>query len=267
MKIPILFEDNQILVINKPSGVVVNRAESVKEETIQDWAENTLKIDGRHPYPPIRRGRIPSAYIKQSGFFGAEDPQNDKEEKNDFYNRAGIVHRLDKDTSGILLIAKTPKSFQNLQKQFADRVIKKTYQTLVSGLLPSKTGEVRLPVGRLPHGRGKFGIVPFGRESVTKYSQVQSYNSKYGIYSFLEVNPETGRTHQIRVHLKHLGYPVVGDVLYGGRNMLKSAEEFCPRLFLHAAKITFVHPESAGEMTIECPLPEELKKVLNHLII
>ena len=234
MNIPILFEDNFVLVINKPSGVVVNRAETVKEETVQDWSETKLGLE--------------------SGESGSE-----------FYKRAGIVHRLDKDTSGILLIAKNPEAFEILQKQFAERIIKKTYQTLVTGRLPSRDGEIRLPVGRIPHGHGTFGIIPYGKESVTKYIVLTIYDSPYGIYSLLEVYPETGRTHQIRVHLKHLGSPVVGDILYGGRAMLKAAEQFCPRLFLHAFRITFLHPEMGKEMTIECPLPEELEKVLKRL--
>ena len=131
MDISILYEDDDLLAIDKPPGVVVNRAESVKGETVQDWTETYLSF-------PRRR------------------ESND----SDFESRAGIVHRIDKETSGILLIAKNPIAFEKLQSQFKDRTIKKTYLALVHGDLVPSEGEIRAPVGRLPWNRERFGIVP-----------------------------------------------------------------------------------------------------------
>ncbi len=240
MEISVVFEDNALLVIDKPSGVVVNRAESVKEKTIQDWAQERIKIC---------RVRI-----------------KNKEEAKEFYNRAGIVHRLDKDTSGLLIIAKTPEAFSNLQSQFKERVIEKKYQALVHGVLAPKEGGIKANIARLPWNREKFGIVSGGRAAFTSYKVVAYYKGLEGNFSLLEVFPETGRTHQIRVHLKYLGFPVVSDSLYGGRKTWKRDLKFCPRLFLHAAYLKFKHPEDGRWIEVKSELPEDLKKVLEFLL-
>ena len=245
MEPKIVFEDDQILVLDKPAGMVVNRATSVKEETVQDWVARNFQF-------PI---------------------------SNDQLLRNGIVHRLDKETSGLLLVAKTQEAFENLQRQFKERKVEKKYLALVSGKVEPAEGEINAPVGRLPWDREKFGVFPGGREAITKYKVVKYIevgNEKWEArlrsgkgdktsFSLLELAPATGRTHQIRVHLKYQGYPIVGDFAYGGRKQSRQQRKFCPRVFLHAASLRFIHPTSGEEECFESPLPEDLKRVLGTL--
>jgi len=229
----VLFEDSELLVIDKPSGIVVDRNNTSGDGTVEEWAERRVK--------------------------GVQ--------------RAGIVHRIDKETSGVLVIAKTPEVFRELQRQFKAREVEKTYVALVHGRVVPPEGVIRAPVGRLPWNRERFGVLPGGREAETKY-KVLSIENKQSLtslrvsdkkeeeFSLVEFYPKTGRTHQIRVHAKSLGHPVVGDTFYAGRKTSRNDRKWCPRLFLHAAKITFTHPGTGERMTVEAPLPEELKKVL-----
>ncbi len=221
MNIPILYEDDSLLVINKPAGIVVNRAESVKGETVQDWVEQTYHI-----------------FIE---------------------DRGGIVHRIDKETSGILLIAKTPEAFGELQRQFKERLVKKTYLAIVHGKLIPEEGEIRAPVGRLPWNRERFGIVVGGKEAVTKYKRVKTWDS----FSLVELYPETGRTHQIRVHLKYINHPIVGDYLYAGRKIARDDRMWAPRVMLHAWKISFLNPTSGETLALEAPIPDDMKSILS----
>mgnify|MGYP001338135677 CR=1 FL=1 len=234
MDIPILFEDETLLVINKPPGIVVNRAESVKGETITDWAQRYLAL--------------PSASA-------------DSLEK-DFFDRAGTVHRIDKETSGCLLIAKTPQAFFELQRQFKERIVKKTYRALVHGKLVPPDGEIKAPVGRLPWNRERFGIVPGGKESITRYRVIGIRAGGEGKedVSLVELYPETGRTHQIRVHMKYINHPLMGDYLYAGRKTSRSdrAGEF-NRVMLHAFKIEFSHPTKGDKIEVEAPVPADMQ--------
>jgi len=242
----ILYQDDDILVLNKPPGMVVNRAESVKSQTVQDW------IEKQSPHLPI-----------------SPSPNLDIE----FQSRSGIVHRIDKETSGILLIAKNPASFIELQRQFKERMVKKTYLALVHGNVPAK-GEIRVPVGRVPWNREQFGVVPGGKEAVTKFKRVKSYampagrqevrgKNKDEKISLVEVYPETGRTHQIRVHFKYLGYPLVGDYLYAGRKQSRDDREWAGRVMLHAWKITFSHPKTHGTLAFVAPIPDDMNRIIN----
>ncbi len=241
MNISIIYEDGDILIVDKPAGVTVNKSDTtLNEETVQEWAEEKIKDQ--------------ISKIKDN-------------EESDFYKRAGIVHRLDKETSGVLIIAKNPEAFVKLQGQFKERVVNKTYNALVHGKLVPETGEISVPVGRLPWDRTKFGIIPGGRESATAYKVIDYYRDKDELYSFLEVSPRTGRTHQIRVHLKYIGYPIFADFLYAGRKTAKKDRKILDRVYLHAAKISFIHPRTGERVAFESPLPEELSKVLNHLTI
>ncbi len=245
MDIPILFEDNTFLAVNKPPGIVVNRAESVQGETVQDWASAYLHIEP-----------------------GAEKSP----EEMDFYARAGIVHRIDKETSGCLLIAKTYPAFIELQRQFKERTVKKIYQAIVHGMLVPPEGEIRAPVGRLPWNRERFGIVPGGKEAVTRYSvkktfvrQVNSGNRKdsRNSYSLVELMPETGRTHQIRVHLKYINHPIVGDWQYAGRKTARADRVWAPRVMLHAWKIVLEHPVRHEPVAITAPVPDDMNGIIN----
>ena len=191
----IIFEDPQILVIDKPSGIVVNRAESVKEKTIQDWAEKKLGI-----VPTESRGSSIRRIVRNW----------ELEVASDFVRRSGVVHRLDRDTSGLLLIAKTFKAFENLKSQFKRREVKKKYLALVHEKIEAQDGEINLPIKRLSWDRKKFGIIPDGKKARTRYNLVTCYmlpqhqtrqpadrcGAQHATcYSLLEVEPETGRTH------------------------------------------------------------------------
>jgi len=229
----ILYEDEFLLVLNKPAGWVVNRSETVKEETLQDWLEKNFQ-------------------------FSIFNFQN---------YRSGIVHRLDKDTSGVLVVAKTPEVFENLQRQFKERVVKKRYLVLVHGRVTPPEGVIRAPIARSPFDRKKFGIFLGGREAETKYKKISNLKSKNSKeeFSLLEVEPKTGRTHQIRVHLKYLGYPVVADEFYASRKTYRADKLWCPRQFLHASELSFVHPQTGERVKFSAPLPLDLKKALEYL--
>lgn len=235
MGIRILFEDEAILVVEKPARMVVSDAKTVRGMTVQKWVEKKFKVTG----------------------------QNSK--LKDFHQRAGIVHRLDKETSGILLVAKTPATFTNLQQQFKERKVKKKYLALVHGKVEPKQGEIRVPVGRLT-GRGiGFGVRPEGRKAETRYRILRYYDiRKLGKFSFVELMPRTGRTHQIRVHLKYFGHPIVADLLYGGKKRAKKDRQWCPRLFLHASELCFSHPLTTKWVKFQLPLAKDLRKALKN---
>lgn len=236
VNIPILYEDDELLVINKPPGVVVNNAQSVEGETVQDWAHAHLglpELTGPAPVNP-----------------------------DDFLSRAGIVHRIDKETSGCLVIAKNPASFAALQLQFKERTIKKTYLAIVHGKIVPESGEIRAPVGRLPWNRERFGILPGGKDAVTLYQVAKSGNSHKTDISLVELYPETGRTHQIRVHLKYINHPIVGDWQYAGRKTARNDRVWAPRVMLHAWKIVLTHPVSGGALAIEAPVPDDMSSII-----
>lgn len=217
-----IYEDDNILVLDKPAGITVNKSETTKGDTLQDYLEENLKIN---------------------------------------VERSGIVHRIDKETSGLLIIAKDLDSFENLQRQFKGRIVKKTYIALAHGRIQGE-GEVKVPVGRLPWNRKRFGVLAGGREAITKYKALSLLEVKGEQMTLLELYPETGRTHQIRVHLKYLNHPIFGDELYAGRKTARSDRQILPRLFLHAAKISFVHPVTGKTISLESELPEELLKII-----
>jgi len=272
MDIKIIYEDSSLLVVDKPSGVTVNRSDTTEdEETLQDFSEKYLKIPNSKSLPRRQAGQI----------LNKSQIQNLNTQNNlelgvldlEFARRGGIVHRLDKETSGIMLIAKNPASFLNLQSQFKERIIKKTYIALVHGEVKPESGEINVPVGRLSFNRKRFGIVAGGREAVTKYRVLsikyyavpagrQVSDGKKEALSLLELYPKTGRTHQIRVHLKYFGHPVFSDPLYGGRKTSRNDRKLLPRLFLHATEISFFHPRNGKKISFKSPLPHELVNFL-----
>lgn len=184
-----------------------------------------------------------------------------------FYLRSGVVHRLDKETSGILLVAKTKEAFENLQAQFKERKVEKTYTALVHGLVEPKEGTVEATVGRLPWRRDRFGVLPGGRESKTDYEVISNLTLDANYYTLLSLYPKTGRTHQIRIHLKYLGHPVVSDEFYAGRKTARNDRKWCPRLFLHAGEIKFQHPADSKPMSFSSELPVDLRDALGKLEI
>ncbi len=247
----IIFEDQALLCIDKPSGMTVNRSETtIHEKTVQDWAEGYLGI--------TKESRVPRAPQISPG----DGVTEEYDPLDAFYERAGIVHRLDKETSGLLLIGKTEEGFLGLQKQFKERTMQKTYIALAHGRLLPKTGEIEVPVGRLPWDRHKFGIVAGGREAVTQYTVLRFYtrtdDKQKEPLSLVELFPKTGRTHQIRVHLKYSNHPIFSDPLYSGRKTMRKDRQALARLFLHAAKLTLMHPVTHLPLSLESDLPSDL---------
>jgi 23S rRNA pseudouridine1911/1915/1917 synthase len=217
----IVYEDADLLVIDKPAGLAV------------------------HPAPGHPSHTLVNALLHYLPSLAADDDTL----------RPGIVHRLDKDTSGLLVVAKNRVAQANLSQQFKDRVVKKTYLTLVNGQLTPEKGTIDAAIGRDPSHRQRMAIVNEGREARTEYRVIRYI----GGYSLLEIKPETGRTHQIRVHLAAIGFPVVGDATYG----LKSPR--LPRQFLHASKITFRLPSTGATVEFESPLPPDLEQTLAEI--
>jgi len=228
----VIFEDEIILVVDKPAGLVVNRSDTTqKVSTLQEWLETYLKLTG----------------------LGIGD-------------RAGIVHRLDKDTSGIVIIAKTQSAFVNLQCQFKERRVEKKYLALVHGKIELAAGTIKAAISRSPFNRKKFGVFLGGREAETEYKILRYYDiKKLGKFSYVELWPKTGRTHQIRVHLKYIGHPVVGDEVYAGRKTYRADRRWCPRQFLHAAFLSFTHPQTGKSVEFSSLLPADLKEALARL--
>lgn len=251
MKITIIYEDDDLLLVDKPAGMTVNRATTTKDEiTVQDWAEEHIGMQ--------KDDTIENKKFGEEGW----DPELD------FYSRGGVVHRLDKETSGVLILAKNPQAFVKLQKQFHDRTVKKVYIALAHGLIAPAEGEISVPVGRLPWDKNKFGILPGGKESKTLYKVVDIYvNTKTKEkLTLVEMYPQSGRTHQIRVHLKYINHPIFADFLYAGRKTSRDDRKVLPRVFLHAAKITFNQPTTEKIITYEAVLPPELSACLDHFV-
>ena len=185
--------------------------------------------------------------------------------------RAGIIHRLDKETSGLMIIASNQNSYKNLSEQISKRLVKRTYQAFAVGNI-SRSGKIEEPVGRHPRNRQKQAVTQKGKYALTRYSVLK----KYGNYTHLEVNLETGRTHQIRVHMSHIGFPLIGDVLYGRKKRfakstnsdLREVIEKFPRQALHASNLAFKDIDSGNEVSFESSLPKDLldlKKNLENL--
>ncbi len=256
----IVYEDDDVLVFNKPAGVVVNRARSVRDKTIQDWIEDYL-ADADHS-PALWSSLIPEDF---TGEYGTPEAI--------FAERGGIAHRLDKDTSGALIIAKNPGSLVALLRQFHDRKIQKTYTALAHGILPLSEELFSAPIARLPGKSGKFGVMAEGRPSETIFQAKKHFAISrpdwpefYGEFSLVEAQPKTGRTHQIRIHLAYLSHPIVSDSLYVGRKHLRLDKQWCPRQFLHASEITFTQPRTKKQIVAKTELPGDLEEALSKLL-
>lgn len=233
LQIDTLLETPSFLVINKPADLVVNRAESVKFATLQDW-------------------------IEDQAWYVHHDDEN-------YRSRSGLVHRLDKETSGALLIAKTPESLGELQRQFHDREVKKTYLALVHGDIEVDSATVVLPIGRSMVQRGRFVVDPHGRPSETTYEVIGRYKDGINLFSLARLYPKTGRTHQIRVHMKHIGHPLVADPLYLGKHRTQQDRAWCPRQFLHAEQLHFTDPDKHEKVSVSAPLRADLQAVLDRM--
>lgn len=221
LTLDIIFEDEQVLVINKPPGLVV------------------------HPGAGRRGGTLANAVlarVPEIAHVGSA-------------LRPGIVHRLDKDTSGLLMVAKTPEAYRSLQSQVTARTVSRTYLALVCGQLPRDEGVIDAPIGRHPRHRTRMAVVPRGRAALTRYR----VRERFARHTLVEVQLVTGRTHQIRVHFAHLGHPVAGDPVYG-----RGEDLGIGRQALHAFKLRFAHPQSARELTFEAPIPADFRAAIER---
>jgi len=223
----IVYEDEDVLVIDKPAGLVV------------------------HPSPGHSSYTLVNAILAHCPNLAMS---------NDLM-RPGIIHRLDKDTSGLIVVVKNDRARQYLVSQFKSHDVTKGYIVLVKGRLSPERGVIEAPIGRNPHNRKRMAIVEIGKEAITQY-QVKEYLSNY---TLLDVIPRTGRTHQIRVHLSAIGYPVVGDSTYGTKRKYETEVLHVKRQFIHAYRLGFRLPSTEKYQELTCPLPADLKQVLELL--
>jgi 23S rRNA pseudouridine1911/1915/1917 synthase len=252
----VVYEDADLAVVNKPAGMMVHAGSGQSE-------------DARN------RGTLVNALLYRFKALSSTGGEL----------RPGIVHRLDKETSGLVVVAKNDRAHAALGEMFAGRLIRKTYIALVQGAVERAKGTVNAGVGRDPVRRTRMTAQPQenARAAVSHYEVVRRLSNRFGKFTLLRVRIETGRTHQIRVHMASIGHPVVGDTLYGGAGQLtdQAAAQAAPskaarrkaeperlrlgRNFLHAAKLEFVHPTTGKLLQLEAPLPEELERFLGRL--
>ncbi|WP_299509473.1 RluA family pseudouridine synthase [uncultured Rummeliibacillus sp.] len=223
LNLEIVYEDSDVLVVNKPKGMVV------------------------HPAPGHTKGTLVNGLMYHckdlSGINGVMRP--------------GIVHRIDKDTSGLLMVAKNDQAHESLVQQLVDKTVTRRYTALVHGHIPHDKGTIDAPIGRDPKDRQKMGIVDNGKHAVTHFQVI----GRFGVdYTLIECRLETGRTHQIRVHMNYIGYPLVGDPKYG----LKKTIDFGGQV-LHAGILGFVHPRTKEYLEFEAPLPADYQQLLEKL--
>jgi 23S rRNA pseudouridine1911/1915/1917 synthase len=222
----IVYEDDEVLVVDKPAGLVV------------------------HPSPGHWSGTLVNALLARDTVYGGIAG----------VERPGIVHRLDRDTSGLLMVAKSDAAQASLMAQLKARRVKKTYLALVQGGVQAAIGRVEAPIGRDPKNRMRMAVVPDGRPSVTGYR----VRERFAGWTLLEVDLVTGRTHQIRVHLAALGHSVAGDTVYG-TGTARRGPEGLTRLFLHAWRLVFASPATGELVRLEAPLPAALEATLAGL--
>jgi len=240
--VDIVYEDNELLVVNKASGMVV------------------------HPARGNFHGTLVNALLYHTSRGLAE---------SDDYTKPGVVHRIDKETSGLLVFAKTERIHSELARQVQDRIMKRIYLLLVWGVLPTDKGIIEAPIGRNTLDRKKMKVTPFAsRKAVTHFRVIERFN----IATYIRAQLETGRTHQIRVHFSHMGYPVIGDPNYDGRRLSvlvnigkHHKDKFdlilkkLKRQALHATSLSFYHPRKKKTMVFYAPLPNDIKEVLQIL--
>ncbi len=222
--VEIIYEDRDIIVVNKPKGMVVHPANGNPDGTLVNAIMSICKDS-------------------LSGIGGEIRP--------------GIVHRLDKDTSGILIVAKNDKAHINLSEQIKEHKVKKTYIALVKGIVKENNATINMPIGRSEKDRKKMAVTKKGKEAITHFKVLKRYDK----YTLLEINIETGRTHQIRVHLSQIGYPIVGDEVYSKGKNEWNIKGQC----LHAKSLDFKHPVTNENMHLEAKIPQYFEKILEEL--
>ena len=221
----VIYEDNDIIVINKPKGMVVHPANGNLDGTLVNAVMNKCKDS-------------------LSGIGGEIRP--------------GIVHRLDKDTSGAIIVAKNDKAHIALSEQLKNHEVKKTYLALVRGIIKENEATINMPIARSKKDRKNMDVDKNGKEAITHFKVLGRYKNKY---TLLQINLETGRTHQIRVHLSHIGYPIIGDEVYSNGKNEWNVSGQC----LHAWKLEFIHPITGKKISLEAEIPEYLKNIIKEL--
>ena len=220
----VVYEDADVIVVNKPSGLVV------------------------HPAPGHSDGTLVNALLYHCG----DSLSGVGGEK-----RPGIVHRIDRDTSGLIIAAKNDAAHLFLSAQLADHTLSRTYEAICAGNFRDDVGTVDAPIGRSRADRKKMAVAPDGRRAVTHWEVLERFNS----WTHLRCRLETGRTHQIRVHMAHIGHPILGDTVYGAKKPVPGLTGQC----LHAVGLTFLHPRTKAPVTRSCPLPPEFESMLQTL--
>jgi 23S rRNA pseudouridine1911/1915/1917 synthase len=224
----VVYEDADVLIIDKPAGLVT------------------------HPAPGQNSGTLVNALLARGGIAAYGTVAGE--------DRPGIVHRLDRDTSGLIVVARNDRAQSALMAQLKSRRVKKTYLALVQGQMPAENGRIEAPIGRDPRHYSKMAVIPSGRPSVTGYR----VRERFPVWSLLEVDLQTGRTHQIRVHLASIGHPVAGDPMYA-TGVARTGPDGLNRLFLHSWRIEFASPSGDKLIRAEADLPAELETVLAGL--
>ena len=222
MNLDIVYEDSDVIVINKPRGLIVHPTVTTKDPTLVNGV---------------------LAHCKDlSGINGVMRP--------------GVVHRIDKDTTGLIIMAKNDEAHQFLAAQLADKTMNRRYYALVSGVIGHDNGTIDAPIGRDPHDRQKMAVTDKNsKEAITRFRVIKRYKKN----TLIECSLLTGRTHQIRVHMEYIGYPVVNDPKYAPKRSRGNGQ------LLHAHQLTFIHPRTKQQMTLECPLPDDFQRYLDTL--
>jgi len=245
----ILFEDNYLMIVNKPAGMVT------------------------HPAYKNYSGTLVNALMFYMGEAAAKLPRLNGDEDEGGDERAGIVHRLDKHTSGIMVVAKDEDTQRKLSKLFSRHDIEREYHAIVWGHFKTKKGRIEKPLGRNPKDRKKFAVIEGGKNAITDYEVIKEYD----FTSLISLRLHTGRTHQIRVHMSSMGHPVFGDVDYGGnephgiqlssnlKHRINNLLELMPRQALHAKVLGFTHPITNQPLRFESNLPDDMKKLIKKL--
>ena len=230
IELDVVYEDDDIIVVNKPSGMVVHPAPGNENKTLV----NALLYHCK--------GTL-------SGINGVIRP--------------GIVHRIDKDTSGLLVVAKNDEAHVFLSSLLKEHGIKRVYHAIVTGHLKESEGTIDAPIARHPTNRKKMAVVSGGREAITHYKTIEEFSG----FTYAKMELETGRTHQIRVHMSHIGHPIMGDTVYGGGKtpFEKAHKSLIDGQMLHAKELSFPHPRTKEVVHFECPLPENFEKILKIL--
>ncbi len=243
MNIDILFENEDLMVINKPEGLMVHNSGHSEEPTVAEWFLT----------------KVPTAK-------GVGEPQ--LSQRGELLERSGIVHRLDKETSGVMILAKNQDAFTHLKKQFHDRLVKKEYRAFVYGAVREKWGTIDRPIGRSTRDfrlrSAQHGARGLLRPSVTTWECIGQGRFENEPFSYMKLKPESGRTHQLRVHLQAIGRPIVGDMLYAPTEMAKSNNLGFTRLALHAHILEIVSQDTQIERFI-APVPQSFEEAAEHI--